>query len=132
MAVARVGGRAGSRTPRTPRVAAGRPTWCRPAGDRGVTTVEIAVCLPALALLLMVGLGALGIVRDQIGCVAAAREVALAAARGASPPPVEADVVEVSTDGDVVRVVVRRHRDLGLLPGFDITATAVAAIEPDE
>ena len=112
--------------------APGRPKWSRLTGDAGVATVEIAACLPALALLLMVGLGALGVVRDQIGCVAAAREVALAAARGASPPPVAADVVEVSTDGDVVRVVVRRHRDLGLLPGFDITATAVAAIEPDE
>jgi hypothetical protein len=95
-------------------------------------TVELAVCLPVLVLLLAVGLGALGVVRDQIGCVAAAREVALAAARGAAPPPVEADVLEVSADGDVVRVVVRRHRDLGILPGFNITATAVAAIEPDQ
>ncbi|MBX6750927.1 MAG: mucin-associated surface protein [Micromonosporaceae bacterium] len=102
------------------------------AGDVGAATVEIAACLPALALLLMVGLGALAVVRDQIGCVAAAREIALAAARGASPPSVEADVVEVSADGDVVRVVVRRHRNLGILPGFDITATAVAAIEPDQ
>src|SRR5690606_27972405 len=126
------GGRAGSRAWRPSVAAPGRPKWSRLTGDAGVATVEIAACLPALALLLMVGLGALGVVRDQIGCVAAAREVALAAARGASPPPVAADVVEVSTDGDVVRVVVRRHRDLGLLPGFDITATAVAAIEPDE
>lgn len=97
-----------------------------------MATVEIAVCLPVLALLLMVGLGALGVVRDQITCVAAAREVAIAAARGASPPPVEADVVEIRADGDVVRVVVRRHRDLGILPGFDITATAFAAMEPDQ
>jgi len=112
--------------------AAGRPGRSRAAGDAGTATVEIAACLPALVLLFMVGLAALGVVRDQIGCVAAAREVAIAAARGASPPPVEADAVEISSDGDVVRVVVRRHRDLGILPGFDITATAVAAVEPDQ
>jgi len=118
------------RAARGPRVGAGRSR--RLAGDAGMATVEVAVCLPALVLLLLVGLGALAVVRDQIACVAAAREVALATARGASPPPVQADVVEVSADGDVVRVVVRRHRDLGPLPGFDITATAVAAIEPNQ
>jgi hypothetical protein len=93
-------------------------------------TAELAVGLPALVLLLVLGLGALAVVRDQLRCVAAAREVAIAAARGETPPPVEADVVEISTDGDLVRVTVRRHRELGLLPGFDITATAVAALEP--
>jgi hypothetical protein len=90
------------------------------------------VCLPALALLLVLGLGGLAVVRDQIQCVAAAREVAMASARGERPPPVDAAVVEVSNDGDVVRVVVRRHRGLGVLPGLEITATAVAAVEPDE
>lgn len=101
-------------------------------GDAGSATAELAVCLPALALLLALGLGALSVVRDQLRCVAAAREVAIAAARGETPPLVEADVVEISADGDVVRVVVRRHHDLGPLPGIDITATAVAAIEPDQ
>ena len=102
-------------------------------GDGGMVTAELAVSLPALALLLAVGLGALTVVRDQIQCVAAAREVALATARGESPPPVDATVVEVDNDGDVVRVVVRRHRDLGgALPGFDITAVAVAAVEPTQ
>jgi hypothetical protein len=100
-------------------------------GDEGTATAELAVCLPALALMLVVGLGALSVVRDQIECVAAAREVAIAVARGESPPPVAAAVVEISVDGDVVRVVVRRHRSLGALPGIDISATAVAAVEPE-
>lgn len=90
------------------------------------------MCLPALALLLVLGLGGLALVRDQIQCVAAAREVAIAAARGEAPPPVDAAVVELSNDGDVVRVVVRRQRGLGVLPGLEITATAVAAVEPDQ
>jgi hypothetical protein len=97
-----------------------------------MATAELAVSLPALALLLAVGLGALAVVRDQIECVDAAREIALADARGEAPAPVGGVSIEVSTDGDVVRVVVRRHRPLlgGLLPGIDVSATAVAAIEP--
>ncbi len=103
----------------------------RRRGDAGTATAELAVCLPALALLLVLGLGALSVVRDQIECVAAAREVAIAVARGEPPPSVDEAVVEISTDGDVVRVEVRRHRDFGgAVPGFDITATAVAAVEP--
>jgi hypothetical protein len=91
------------------------------------------VSLPALALLLAVGLGALAVVRDQVDCVGAARDVALAYARGDSPPAVSGTVA-VTNDGDVVRVVVTRHRSLlgGALPGIDITATAVAAVEPGE
>lgn len=104
----------------------------RPRGDAGTATAELAVCLPALALLLAFGLGALAVVRDQLRCVDAAREVAVAVARGEAPPPVDAGEVAISNDGDVVRVVVRRHRELGVLPGFDITATAVAAVEPGQ
>jgi hypothetical protein len=102
--------------------------------DSGTATAELAVSLPALTLLLVAGLGALSAVRDQMECVAEAREVALAQARGESPPPVSGATVEVSRDGDLVRVVVTRHRQPlgGALPGFDITATAVAAAEPGE
>jgi hypothetical protein len=105
----------------------------RAKGDAGMATAELAVSLPALVLLLVVGLGALAVVRDQIECVDAAREIALAHARGDPPPAVGPFAVEVSSDGEVVRVVVRRHRTLGgLLPGFDVTATAVTAVEPNE
>ena len=116
------------------RTAASVRRWTvRRRGDSGTATAELAVSLPALVLLLAVGLGALAVVRDQIEAVAAAREVALALARGGTPPQV-AGTVEASSDGDVVLVTVRRrHEPLGgLLPGIDITATAVAAVEPGE
>lgn len=102
----------------------------RVSGDTGMATAELAVCLPGLALLVVFGVGALAVVRDHIYCVAAAREVAIAAARGEAPPPVDVAVVEISNDGDVVRVVVSRHRPFGPLPGIEVTATAVAAVEP--
>jgi hypothetical protein len=94
----------------------------------------LAVSLPALVLLLYAGLTAILAVRTQLGCVDAAREVARAVSRGAAPTaslPAGASV-SVVTDGDVVRATVRvREQPLGgRLPGFDITATAVAAVEP--
>jgi hypothetical protein len=103
------------------------------ARDSGTATAELAVSLPALVLLLVVGLGALAVVRDQIEVVALAREVALAQARGEPSPTVPGVTVEVSRDAETVRVVVTRHRrPLGVLPGVDVRATAVAAIEPGE
>lgn len=104
----------------------------RIGGDAGTATAELAVCLPALALLLVLGLGGLALVRDQLHCVAVARDVAIATARGEAAPPVEGAAVEVSRDGDLVRVVVRRHRGLGVVPGLGVTATAVAAVEPGQ
>ena len=102
--------------------------------DDGTATAELAVSLPALVLLLMVGLGALAVVRDQIEVVALAREVALAQARGEPSPTMAGVTVSVSSDGQTVRVVVTRHRRPlgGVLPGVDVSATAVAAIEPGE
>ena len=102
--------------------------------DAGTATAELAVSLPALVLLLVVGLGALAVVRDQLQVVALARDVALAQARGEPWPPVAGATVDVSQDGETVRVVVTRHRSLlgGGVPGLDIRATAVAAVEPGE
>jgi hypothetical protein len=71
-------------------------------------------------------------------CVDAAREAARAAARGEpgvpagrAAAPAGAAVV-VDTSGDTVRAeVTARVRPLGgRLPGFAVTATAVAAVEP--
>jgi hypothetical protein len=89
--------------------------------------------LPALVLLILAGLTAVAAVRTQLECVDAAREAARAAARGAAAPgPPAGATVTVVRDGDQVRVTVRAHRSpLGAgLPGFDITATATAAMEP--
>jgi hypothetical protein len=104
----------------------------RLGGDDGTATAELAVCLPVLAMLLVLGLGGLALVRDQINCVAAARDIAIATARGEPAPSVEGAVVEINRDGDLIHVVVRRQRGLGLVPGLGVSATAVAAVEPGQ
>lgn len=107
-------------------------------GDRGSFTAELAAGLPALTLLLFAGLTAVGAVTTKAQCVDAAREAALAAARGEqgvaagqrSGPP-GADVT-VTVDGDVVVATVRAPvGPLGAhLPTLTVTAKAVAAVEP--
>ncbi|WP_269637718.1 TadE family type IV pilus minor pilin [Micromonospora chokoriensis] len=108
-------------------------------GDRGSFTAELAAGLPALLLLLLAGLTAVNAVSAQASCLHAAREAALAAARGAdgsaeggggAAPPGAA--VSVSVDGDRVQATVRAPvRALGgRLPRITVVATAVAAVEP--
>jgi hypothetical protein len=89
-------------------------------------------------LLLLVGLTAVNGVTTKLRCVDAAREAALAAARGEpggsagqrSAPP--GAVVTVTVDGDWVVVTVRAPvRAVGApLPRLTAEATAVAAVEP--
>ncbi|MEJ3749756.1 TadE family type IV pilus minor pilin [Actinomycetes bacterium KLBMP 9797] len=106
--------------------------------DRGSFTAELAAGLPALMLLLFGGLTAVNAVTTKAHCVDAAREAALAAARGepgvaagrrAGPPAAD---VTVTVDGDVVVATVRAAvRPLGVrLPRVTVTANAVAAVEP--
>ena len=77
----------------------------RPAAgrDRGSFTAELAAGLPALLLLLLAGLTAVNAVSTRASCLHAAREAALAAARGAdgsaaghraAPPGAEISVVD--------------------------------------
>jgi hypothetical protein len=106
--------------------------------DGGSATAEIAVALPALVLLLVVGLTAVAAVRTQLECLDAAREAARTAARG---DPGEAAGARVAPAGATVAVV--RHGDTtvatvrahvrpfgGWNLGIDVGATAVAATEP--
>jgi hypothetical protein len=101
-------------------------------------TAELAVGLPALVLLLLAGLTAVLVVLTKLECVDAAREAARAAARGDSGVTAGGRVaprgatVSVGPDGDLVRVTVRAAvRPLGShLPGFSVSATAVALPEP--
>ncbi len=107
-------------------------------GDEGSATAELAVSLPALVLMVFTALTAVTAVRTQLECVDAAREAARAAARGESAVPAGARVapdgasVSVASGGDTVRatVRVRVHPLGGRLPGIDVSATAVAAVEP--
>ncbi|MFG2053996.1 TadE family type IV pilus minor pilin [Micromonospora sp. NPDC048930] len=98
----------------------------------------MAAGLPALVLLLIAGLTAVGAVTTRAGCLDAAREAALAASRGESGSaagaryaPAGADI-SVTVSGDRVTATVRAPvRTLGArLPRITVSATAVAAVEP--
>lgn len=108
------------------------------ACERGSFTAELAAGLPALMLLLVAGLTAVNAVGTRVACVDAAREAALAAARG-EPGTVAAtryapDGAEVSVTvaGDRVTATVRAPvRTFGTrLPRLVVAAEAVAAVEP--
>ncbi|MGC4895639.1 TadE family type IV pilus minor pilin [Micromonospora sp. DT31] len=98
----------------------------------------MAAGLPALMLLLLAGLTAVNAVTTRVGCVDAAREAALAAARGESGSvagtryaPAGAEV-SVTVDGDRVTATVRAPVRTGgaRLPRLTVSAEAVAAVEP--
>lgn len=126
----------GRRTRWRPSVAGRRRPW--EGGERGSFTAELAAGLPALVLLLAAGLTAVGAVTTRAGCLDAAREAALAAARGepgsasgSGHAPAGAQVA-VTVSGDRVTATVRAPvRTLGArLPRITVSATAVAAVEP--
>lgn len=107
--------------------------------DRGAFTAELAAGLPALMLLLLCGLTAVGAVTAQGRCVDAAREGALVAARGgaglenaARIAPADARV-SLAEGEDTVTVTVRARVPFlgGHLPAITVRAEAVAAREPD-
>ncbi|MFI5835085.1 TadE family type IV pilus minor pilin [Micromonospora sp. NPDC051300] len=106
--------------------------------ERGSFTAELAAGLPALMLLLFAGLTSVDAVTTRAGCVDAAREAALAAARGepgvaagARYAPAGAEVT-VTVTGDLVTATVRAPvRALGArLPRLTVSGVAVAAVEP--
>jgi hypothetical protein len=107
--------------------------------DQGAFTAELAAGLPALMLLLLCGLTAVGAVTAQGRCVDAAREGALVAARGgpglesaARIAPADARI-EVVEGEDTVTVTVRAPVPIlgGHLPAITVRAEAVAAREPE-
>jgi hypothetical protein len=109
-----------------------------PGRDRGSFTAELAAGLPALMLLLLAGITTVGAVTTRGQCLDAAREGAIAAARGeegvvaaARVAPPGADVAVASGADTVVVTVAARMTVLGgVLPGMTIRATAEAALEP--
>lgn len=121
------------------RAGAGWRRWrSRVACERGSFTAELAAGLPALMLLLVAGLTAVNAVGTRVACVDAAREAALAAARGESGTvagtryaPDGAEVA-VTVTGDRVTATVRAPvRTLGArLPRLVVSGEAVAAVEP--
>ncbi|MBO4207846.1 TadE family type IV pilus minor pilin [Micromonospora echinofusca] len=123
-----------------PTVAARTRAAARAGRDRGSFTAELAAGLPALMLLLLAGLTAVNAVTTKAHCVDAARDAALAAARGeagdaagrrAAP---DGATVSVNVGGDLVTATVEAPVRLlsTRLPRFTVSATAVAAVEPGQ
>src|SRR5262249_18260907 len=101
-------------------------------------TVELAVGLPVLVLLLLFALGAVNAVLARMQCVDAARDAALTSARGGDGQtegrhraPRGAGVTGVA-DGDKITAGVRvTVRPLApYLPSITVRGTAVAEREP--
>ncbi|HET9517892.1 MAG TPA: TadE family type IV pilus minor pilin [Actinoplanes sp.] len=113
-----------------------RRRW--PGGDRGYFTAELAAGLPALLLLLLAGLTAVAAVTTNGQCVDAAREGAIAAARGEPGVPAASRVapdgasIDVATGSDTATVTVEAPVRVlgGVLPRLTVSARAVAALEP--
>lgn len=111
------------------------------ASDRGSATAELAVVLPALVLVAMLCVGAIGAVATHVRCLDAARAAAREAARGEEysvvrglaqqRAPARATVL-LSETGGLVTVEVRAR--VPLLGGSDtwgveVGGSAVAAVE---
>jgi hypothetical protein len=100
--------------------------------------VEFAAAIPALMMLLMAGLTVVSAVSDKGRCYDAARDAALASARGESGLHVGTAVappgatVELYVEGDQVRAVVSVpvHGAGFNVPGLRAIGEAVAAVEP--
>lgn len=105
-------------------------------GDRGSVTVEAAVVLPVLVVVLAAALAGIGCLTTQLRCVDAAREAARLAARGdlTAARSVAAELagdatVSIEVGVDLVHVHLSTRPFGGLLPGVSIEASAVSAVE---
>ncbi|MGQ0626209.1 MAG: TadE family type IV pilus minor pilin [Sporichthyaceae bacterium] len=121
----------------------GRGSAGRCHGDRGAVTVELALAMPALVLVLAAAVWVISVLSTAMACTDAARAGARAAARGESEHVVRAIVRDVGPAGAqltqrvsgavvLVRVRVRIEAPWGLpAPGVDVGGQAVAALEYD-
>jgi hypothetical protein len=102
----------------------------------GAGTVEAALAIAALVVVLVLCLAGVTAVSMQVRCVDAAREAARLAARGDDRSAVDAArriapggaLVQVQRDGDFLVATVVAHSKL--LPTLDLAAKAVSAAEP--
>lgn len=111
----------------------------RPARERGSSTAEFAVILPALVFVLGLVLGAAAVGMVQLRLEESARLGARAAARGDTAQTVQSIVQEVqpgasssvSLEGTYTRVTVSAAAPgiIGRLTGWELTADAQALTE---
>jgi Flp pilus assembly protein TadG len=108
------------------------------AADRGAATVEAAIALCALVVVLGLMLGGVAAVADQLRCTDAAREAARLLARGqrqraedaARNIAPHAARLTVRGEGDTVTAEVFAEPLGGLLPGVHLRGEAYAVLEP--
>jgi hypothetical protein len=106
--------------------------------DRGAVTVEAALALCSLVVVLALSLGAVAAVTAQLRCIDAAREAARLTARGERERAEQVALrlapsgagVRIELRGDEVTVRVVADPVGGLLPGVDVRAEAFALLEP--
>lgn len=104
--------------------------------DRGSVTVEAALVIPVLVLVLAVCLAGIACLAAQLRCIDAAREAARLAARGdqsgarAAVAALAGDAsVDIRVGSDLILARVSTRPLGGLLPGVEIAAEAVSAVE---
>ncbi|MFI6579422.1 TadE family type IV pilus minor pilin [Nocardiopsis sp. NPDC050513] len=109
--------------------------------DRGSVTVETAMVLPSLLLVLAVLLGGVSVAAARLACADAARVGARALARGEtderarelalSAAPDTADV-HLAEDAGMARVTVRAELRWGPVtaPPVEVSGTAAVPLEP--
>jgi Flp pilus assembly protein TadG len=106
--------------------------------DRGAVTVEAALALTSLAVVLALALAGVSAVAAQLRCVDAAREAARLVARGEQDRATElarriaprGASVELTVRGDEVTARVSADPMVAMLPGVEIGAEAAAVLEP--
>jgi Flp pilus assembly protein TadG len=109
-----------------------------PAEDRGMVTVEAALALCSLVVVLAIAFAGISAVAAQLRCIDAAREAARLTARGEQGRGEELArrlaprnaVVQVSVRGDEVTARVSADPVAELLPGVEVAAEAAAVLEP--
>ena len=113
--------------------------------DRGAVTAELAIAIPVLLSLLLLGIWTISLVVLNIQCIDAARDVARAVARGEPPDQAKAigqraapgSVITIIRQGQDVHVTVttkptRNPPLLSALGPTHLTATATLQSEPTE
>ena len=105
-------------------------------GDAGAVTVEAAIALASITVVLVLALAGVLAVGAQVRCVDAAREAARLTARGEGERAlvvagqVAPAGAQVSVQAGPDLITVRVTAQSTLLPGLDLTGEAVAVPEP--
>ena len=121
-----------------------KPGRLRRRGERGAVTAEMALVLPVLVSVLLLGIWSIGLVVLNIRCIDAARDVARAVARGETVDQAKAIghrtvptgtivITREASDIKVVVTAVPAHAPplLGVFSPASLTATAILQAEPE-